>query len=136
LNVGSNAHCYAGSTWDAGYDDEDRGHGWVVLAGVLLLLVGTLNTIEGIAAIGSAHFFVANTHYIAGSLNTWGWVVVCIGVIELAVGCGVFVKNQVSRWLGVCARALLERDRAAADDAGVLVLVADDLHDGPPRGST
>ncbi len=85
-----------------GYATEDeRGYGWVVFAGTLLLMLGTLNFIEGLAAIGNAHFFVANTHYIAGSLNTWGWVVLCIGVVEWAVGCGVFVKNQFSRWVGV-----------------------------------
>ena len=88
----------------AGYEgdaDDDRGYGWVVFAGVLLLILGTLNFIEGLAAIGNAHFFVHNTHYIAGSLNTWGWVVLCVGVVEWAVGCGVFVKNQFSRWAGV-----------------------------------
>ena len=31
-----------------GYYDEERGYGWVLFAGVLLLMVGTLNTIEGI----------------------------------------------------------------------------------------
>jgi hypothetical protein len=91
----------------AGYADygaeDDRGYGWVVFAGVLLLILGTLNTIEGIAAIGNAHFFVANTHYVIGNLNTWGWVVLCIGVIQLAVGLGVFAKNQFSRWVGVFA---------------------------------
>jgi hypothetical protein len=85
------------------YYDDDRGYGWVAFAGVLLLIVGTLNFIEGLAAIGNAHFFTANAHYIAGSLNTWGWVVLCIGVIEVAVGLGVFVKNQFARWVGVVA---------------------------------
>ena len=91
--------------------DDERGYGWVVFAGVLLLLLGTLNFIEGLAAIGNANFFVHNTHYVFGSLNTWGWVVLCIGVLELAVGCGVFVKNQFSRWTGVvvlCANALAQ----------------------------
>ena len=82
-------------------DDDDRGYGWVVFAGVLLLILGILNFIEGLAAIGNAHFFTANAHYIAGSLNTWGWVVLCIGVLEWVVGLGVFVKNQFSRWTGV-----------------------------------
>ena len=81
--------------------DDERGYGWVLFAGSLLLLLGTLNFIEGLAAIGNAHFFVANTHYIAGSLNTWGWVVLCIGVVQWAVGAGVFAKNQFSRWVGV-----------------------------------
>jgi hypothetical protein len=82
-------------------EDDERGYGWVAFAGVLLLMVGTLNFIEGLAAIGNANFFVHNTHYVFGSLNTWGWVVLCIGVLELAVGLGVFVKNQFSRWTGV-----------------------------------
>jgi hypothetical protein len=89
-----------------GYVDEDRGYGWVMFAGVLLLILGTLNFIEGLAAIGNAHFFSHNTNYIAGSLNTWGWVVLCVGVIEWAVGCGVFVKNQFSRWVGVAILSL------------------------------
>jgi hypothetical protein len=61
--------------------DDERGYGWVAFAGTLLLILGPLNFIEGLAAINNAHFFVANTHYIAGSLNTWGWVVLCIGVL-------------------------------------------------------
>jgi hypothetical protein len=84
-----------------GYYDDEHGYGWVSFAGVLLLILGTLNTIEGIAAIGNANFFVHNTHYMIASLNTWGWIALCIGVIQLAVGCGVFVKNQFSRWVGV-----------------------------------
>jgi len=93
------------STSDAGYEEE-RGYGWVMFAGVLLLTLGTLNFIEGLAAISNAHFFVHNTHYIAGSLNTWGWVVLFIGVIQWVVGLGVFSKNQLSRWVGVVILAL------------------------------
>jgi len=95
-----------GSSVREPYDDvDDSGYGWVAFAGVMLLILGTLNFIEGLAAIGNAHFFVANTHYIAGSLNTWGWIVLIIGVIEWAVGIGVFVKNQLSRWVGVIVLA-------------------------------
>ena len=88
------------------YADDERGYGWVMFAGVLLLILGTLNFTEGLAAIGNAHFFVHNTHYIADSLNTWGSVVLCVGVIQWAVGCGVFVKNQLSRWAGVVILSL------------------------------
>jgi hypothetical protein len=88
------------TSYDAAYDEE-RGYGWVVFAGLLLLLLGTLNFIEGLAAINRAHFFVGNARYIVGDLNTWGWVVLWIGVIEWVVGLGVFVKNQFARWTGV-----------------------------------
>ena len=88
------------------YGEDDRGYGWVMFSGVLLLMLGTLNVIEGIAAISNSRFFVANTHYIFGTLNTFGWIVLCVGVVELAVGCGVFVKNQFARWVGVLVLAL------------------------------
>ncbi len=86
--------------------DTDHGYGWVLFAGTLLLMLGTLNFIEGIAAVGNSHFFVNNTNYIIGSLNTWGWVVLFIGVAEWIVGVGVFVKNQFARWVGVFVLAL------------------------------
>lgn len=106
MSVHATPQSTRGSVAYEGYDDADRGYGWVAFAGVLLLIVGTINTIEGIAAIGNAHFFVHNTHYVAGSLKTWGWVVLCIGVIQLLVGLGVFVKNQLARWVGVFFLAL------------------------------
>jgi hypothetical protein len=82
-------------------EEEERSYGWVVFAGVLLLMVGTLNVIEGIAAIGNAHFFVHNTSYVIADLNTWGWVVLCLGVLQMLIGGGVFLQNQFARWTGV-----------------------------------
>jgi hypothetical protein len=80
-----------------GYVESDRGYGWVLFAATLLLTLGFINSIEKIAAIGNSHFFVGGTHYIVGSLHTWGWVVLWIGVIQWCVAVGVFVKNQFSR---------------------------------------
>jgi hypothetical protein len=87
-------------------DEEDRGYGWVIFAGVLALTVGTLNIIEGIAAIGNANFFVHNTHYVFASLNTWGWIALILGVVQVLVGLGIFAKNQFSRWVGVLGFSL------------------------------
>jgi hypothetical protein len=83
------------------YEDPDKGAGWVAFAGALLILLGTMNVIEGIAAIGRAHFFTANAHYVFGDLKTWGWVALCLGALQLLAGFGVFVKNQFARWAGV-----------------------------------
>ncbi len=86
--------------------DYERGYGWVLFAGMLLCLLGTLNIIEGIAAVSNSHFFVGNAHYVAGDLNAWGWTIMVVGVVQLLVGFGVFVKNQFARWLGVIAASL------------------------------
>src|SRR3954453_6933334 len=91
----------------AGYQYEDeRGHGWIVFAGVLLLIIGVLNAIQGIAAIGKANFYIGNARYVFGDLKTWGWVVLIIGVIQILVGFGVFARNQLARWTGVFALGL------------------------------
>lgn len=83
-----------------GYDEE-RGQGWVIFAAALLLTIGTLNVIDGIAAISKAHFYVANAHYVFGDLKTWGWVALILGAAQLLVGLGVLAKNQFARWTGV-----------------------------------
>jgi hypothetical protein len=106
MSVRATPQSSTSATYEEVLYEDDRGYGWVVFAGVMLLLLGTINTIEGIAAIGNAHFFVANTQYIAGDLNAWGWTVLCLGVLQLAVGCGVFVKNQFSRWTGIVVLSL------------------------------
>jgi hypothetical protein len=87
------------------YEDDERGYGWVVFAGTLLLLIGSINVIQGIAAIGNANFFAHNTHYVFANLNTWGWIVLILGACQFLVGLGVFVKNQFSRWTGVVVLA-------------------------------
>ena len=51
-----------------------RGHGRVLFAAILLLIVGTLNIIYGIGALDDANIFVNDTRYIFTNLNTLGWV--------------------------------------------------------------
>ena len=89
----------------AGYNDE-RPQGWVMFAGVLLLTLGTINVIEGIAAIGNAHFYVGNANYVFGDLKTWGWIVLILGALQLLVGLGVLIENQFARWTGVVVLSL------------------------------
>jgi hypothetical protein len=87
------------------YDDE-RGQGWVIFAAVLLLTIGTLNVIDGIAAISRAHFYVAGAHYVFGDLKSWGWTALILGALMVLVGLGVLVKNQFARWTGVVILSL------------------------------
>ena len=80
---------------------DDRGVGLVFFAGVMLLMVGFFNLIDGIAAIANSHVFIANAHYVFGDLRGWGWVVLILGVLQLLAGVGVLVDNPVARWFGV-----------------------------------
>ena len=86
--------------------NESRVTGWWIFAGILLAIAGTLNVIWGIAAIGDAHFFTANAHYIFSSLNTWGWVTVIIGAIQLTAAFSLFSGGGFGRWVGIFAASL------------------------------
>jgi hypothetical protein len=81
--------------------EDDHGFGWIIFAGTVLGMVGTLNFIEGIAAVSNSHFFVANAHYVFSDLNTWGWIVLIIGAAQVLTSLGLLIQNQFARWLGV-----------------------------------
>ena len=80
---------------------ESRGSGWVAFAATMIFIVGVLNVIYGIAAIDNSSFFVHNTKYIVSDLNTWGWVVLIIGVVQVFAGLGIWARNQAARWVGI-----------------------------------
>jgi hypothetical protein len=90
----------AGSRYDAGpYDDH--GAGWVVFAGVMLMIVGIMNVIGGIAAIDDANFYVGEAQFLISNLNTWGWVILLTGAVQILAALGIWAGNQLARWLGV-----------------------------------
>jgi len=49
----------------------------------MLLILGVLNIIYGIGALDDANIFVNDTRFILGNLNTLGWVLIVLGVIQL-----------------------------------------------------
>jgi hypothetical protein len=84
-----------------------RGQGRVTFAAVLLLIAGTLNVIYGIAAISEAHFFTdAGNHYVLASLNTWGWITVLLGAVELTGGFSLLGGNAYGRVIGIAAASV------------------------------
>ena len=98
-------HTPAGASEGTGaprYDyDDEQGEGWVMFAGVMLTIVGFLNVIGGIAAIDNANFWVGNAQFMFSDLNTWGWVLVVLGAVQLVVALGVWARNGFARWMGV-----------------------------------
>jgi hypothetical protein len=80
--------------------------GWVTFASVLLLLSGSLNVIYGIAAIGDSSFFVNDARYVIGNLNTWGWITLIIGLIEVLAAGSLWRGGLFGRILGIVAASI------------------------------
>ena len=86
---------------------EVRGEGRAMFAAILLLIAGTLNVIYGIAAISDAHFFTdSGSHYVFSSLNTWGWIILLLGLLELTGGFSLFSGNAYGRVIGIAAASI------------------------------
>ena len=83
-----------------------RGAGRVMFAGVLLLIVGTLNIIYGIGALDDANIFVDQKRYIFTNLNTMGWVLIILGAIQLTGGFSLLAGNTYGRVIGVIGGSL------------------------------
>jgi hypothetical protein len=83
-----------------------RGTGRATFAAILLLIAGTLNIIYGIGALDSANIFTSETRYILTNLNTLGWVMIVLGVLQLTGGFSLIAGNTYGRVIGIIAGSL------------------------------
>jgi hypothetical protein len=84
--------------------EDDHGQGLVTFAGIMLMIAAVLNTLYGIAAIDRANFFTQNARYVFGDLNTWGWFVLALGVLQFFAALAIWRGAAWGRWFGVaCA---------------------------------
>ena len=83
-----------------------RGAGRATFAAVLLLIAGTLNIIYGIGALDSANIYANDTRYIFTNLNTLGWVLIVLGVIQLTGGFSLMARNTYGRVIGIVGASL------------------------------
>ena len=83
-----------------------RGTGRAAFAGILLLLAGTLNIIYGIGALDSANIYANDTRYIFTNLNTMGWVLILLAVIQLTGGFSLLAGNTYGRVIGIVGASL------------------------------
>src|SRR3954469_1276664 len=81
--------------------DGSRGYGWVLFAGTMLLIVGTLNFIYGIAAISDSKFYVKDAQFVISNLNTWGWFLVIVGAVQAISALGIWAQAAGARWVGI-----------------------------------
>jgi hypothetical protein len=83
-----------------------RGTGRAFLAATLLMIVGTLNIVYGIGALDGANIFVNDKRYILTDLNTMGWVLIVLGIIQLAGGFSLAAGNTYGRVIGIIGASL------------------------------
>jgi hypothetical protein len=81
--------------------------GWVYFAGAMLLAVGGLQIIAGLAALFRDDFYVVTSnHLVAFSYTTWGWIELILGIVLLLAGIGIWAGQGWARIVGVFVAVL------------------------------
>jgi hypothetical protein len=75
------------------------GYGWITFAGVILILVGFFNIIDGIAAISDSKY-LAN-QLLFSNLHAWGWFFLIWGIAQVCAGFAIFAGATWAVFVGV-----------------------------------
>jgi hypothetical protein len=76
--------------------------GWIAFAGVIMIMSGVFQAVDGIVGILDDNFYAVGQHY-AYELSTtgWGWINLIIGVVVVLAGIGLFSGIMAARAIAV-----------------------------------
>jgi hypothetical protein len=81
--------------------------GWAGFAGVMLIIIGVFDILQGLVAIVDDEFYVVTQEWVFEfDTTTWGWIHLILGIILIASGIGIFSANVAARTVGVIAAGL------------------------------
>lgn len=78
---------------------EVEGSGWIGFAGVMLVLVGCFNIINGIAAIANSDYLV--NQLLFANLDAWGWFFLLWGILQICAGFALFSGASWAAIVGI-----------------------------------
>jgi hypothetical protein len=82
--------------------------GWVFFAGIMMMLLGSFQAIEGLVALFNNTYYVVGPSGLLVSVDytTWGWVHLILGIVLVATGVGVMAGNTAARIGGIVLAAI------------------------------
>ena len=92
-----------GATTGTANTDMSGWTGWVIFAGIMMLMVGAFHVIQGIVAL------VQDTYYLVGQqglvvsvdYTTWGWVHTILGIVVILAGVALLAGQLWARIVAV-----------------------------------
>lgn len=89
----------------AGYEQPSAWVGWIFFAGVMMIILGSFQAIQGLVAIFDDGYYVvrANGLVVNVNYNAWGWVHLGIGVVIFLAGIAVMAGQTWARVIGIIA---------------------------------
>jgi hypothetical protein len=78
------------------------GYGWIVFSGIMLILAGLLDIVNGIRAI-NAQDTAFDAIFWDNNIEAWGWFYLIVGIVLLVVGIAVFNRAPWAVLVGIAA---------------------------------
>jgi hypothetical protein len=84
-------------------DRPTRWVGWVMFAGVVMIVEGAFHIIDGLVALFERGYYVVTSNGLALHVNytAWGWAHLIIGALFVLVGFGVLAGQLWARVVGI-----------------------------------
>jgi hypothetical protein len=81
---------------------------WVIFAGIMLILVGAFQAIDGLVALFKDEYYVVRPDGLVVNVDytAWGWVHLLLGLLLIAAGAAIFSGRAWGRAIGVLAAVL------------------------------
>jgi len=77
-----------------------EGSSYSNFAGIFLFVVGLFNILDGVIMLWRKEYF-ADASLVFGDLQTWGWIVLIVGVVQVLAGWLVLSRSSFGRWVGI-----------------------------------
>jgi hypothetical protein len=76
--------------------------GWIGFAGIVMLVIGSLDFFEGlIAVIRNNYYVIHGNQLIVFDTTTWGWIMMIWGVLIALVGLALLSGAGWARWVTI-----------------------------------
>lgn len=76
--------------------------GWVAFAGMLMLIVGALDMLQGLVALIRDEYFVLTPQgALVLDVSEWGWIMLIWGAVLMLIGYGLLSGASWARWVAI-----------------------------------
>ncbi len=77
--------------------------GPLVFAGSWLAVIGLLNVFYAISVIAGSEIFITTAAWLLGDARPWGWLMLLVGLTQLAAAPAVWLRRQPGLLIGIAS---------------------------------
>ena len=89
-------------TSGTGVEPSGTWAGWVAFAGIMLILTGFFDILQGLTALlNDEYYAIRNGQLLVFDFTAWGWIWLIWGLILIAAGFGILRGGGAARWFAV-----------------------------------